>query len=62
MRQNALLEKLVADQLRTDIPSSVPRFSSCSRTYRRGSRERIQIFEGVVIKLRVLVSSYLHCS
>ena len=51
MRQNALLEKLVADQLRTDIPEF--RAGDSVRVHARiveGSRERIQIFEGVVIK------------
>ena len=53
MRQNALLEKLVADQLRTDIPEF--RAGDSVRVHARiveGSRERIQIFEGVVIKRR----------
>lgn len=51
MRQNALLEKLVADQLRTDIPEF--RAGDSVRVYARiveGSRERVQMFEGVVIK------------
>ena len=51
MRQNALLEKLVADQLRTDIPEL--RAGDSVRVYARiveGSRERVQLFEGVVIK------------
>lgn len=51
MRQNALLEKLVADQLRTDIPEF--RAGDTVRVYARiveGSRERVQLFEGVVIK------------
>ncbi|CAM4363425.1 50S ribosomal protein L19 [Weissella hellenica] len=51
MRQNALLEKLVADQLRTDIPEF--RAGDSVRVHARiveGSRERVQIFEGVVIK------------
>lgn len=51
MRQNALLEKLVADQLRTDIPEF--RAGDSVRVYARiveGSRERVQLFEGVVIK------------
>ena len=51
MRQNALLEKLVAYQLRTDIPEF--RAGDSVRVYARiveGSRERVQLFEGVVIK------------
>jgi len=51
MRQNALLEKLVADQLRTDIPEF--RAGDSVRVYARiveSSRERVQLFEGVVIK------------
>jgi len=51
MRQNALLEKLVADQLRTDIPEF--RAGDSVRVHARiveGSRERVQLFEGVVIK------------
>lgn len=51
MRQNALLEKLVADQLRTDIPEF--RAGDSLRVHARiveGSRERVQMFEGVVIK------------
>ncbi len=51
MRQNALLEKLVADQLRTDIPEF--RAGDSVRVHARiveGSRERVQMFEGVVIK------------
>ncbi len=53
MRQNALLEKLTADQLRTDIPEF--RAGDTVRVYARiveGSRERVQLFEGVVIKRR----------
>ena len=44
MRQNALLEKLVADQLRTDIPEF--RAGDSVRVHARiveGSRERVQI-------------------
>ncbi|KRN76309.1 50S ribosomal protein L19 [Weissella minor] len=53
MRQNALLEKLTADQLRTDIPEF--RAGDTVRVYARiveGSRERVQLFEGVVVKRR----------
>ena len=51
MRQNALLEKVVADQLRTDLPEF--RAGDSVRVHARiveGSRERVQMFEGVVIK------------
>ena len=51
MRQNALLEKLVADQLRTDMHEF--RAGDSVRVHARiveGSRERVQMFEGVVIK------------
>ncbi|TYC50076.1 50S ribosomal protein L19 [Weissella muntiaci] len=51
MRQNALLEKLTASQLRTDIPEF--RAGDSVRVHARiveGSRERVQLFEGVVIK------------
>ncbi len=46
-----MLEKLVADQLRTDIPEF--RAGDSVRVHARiveGSRERVQMFEGVVIK------------
>ncbi|MCW0952712.1 50S ribosomal protein L19 [Weissella ceti] len=51
MRQNALLEKLTASQLRTDLPEF--RAGDTVRVHARiveGSRERVQLFEGVVIK------------
>jgi large subunit ribosomal protein L19 len=51
MRQNALLEKLTASQLREDIPAF--RAGDSVRVYARiveGTRERVQLFEGVVIK------------
>ncbi|AIM62593.1 50S ribosomal protein L19 [Weissella ceti] len=51
MRQNALLEKLTADQLRTDLPEF--RAGDTVRVHARiveGTRERVQLFEGVVIK------------
>jgi large subunit ribosomal protein L19 len=51
MRQNTLIEKITADQLRSDIPDF--RAGDTVRVYARiveGSRERIQLFEGVVIK------------
>ncbi|KRN75603.1 50S ribosomal protein L19 [Weissella kandleri] len=51
MRQNALLEKLTESQLRSDIPDF--RAGDTIKVYARiveGSRERIQLFEGVVIK------------
>lgn len=51
MRQNSLIEKITADQLRSDMPDF--RAGDTIRVYARiveGSRERIQLFEGVVIK------------
>lgn len=51
MRQNALIEKVTAGQLRKDIPDFRP--GDTVRVHARiveGSRERIQLFEGVVIK------------
>ncbi|MCM0583511.1 50S ribosomal protein L19 [Weissella diestrammenae] len=51
MRQNALLEKLTESQLRSDVPDF--RAGDTVKVYARiveGSRERIQLFEGVVIK------------
>ncbi len=51
MRQNSLLEKLTKEQLRNDIPEF--RAGDSVRVHARiveGSRERIQLFEGVVIK------------
>lgn len=53
MRQNKLIEKITASQLRDDIPEF--RAGDTVRVHARiveGSRERIQIFEGVVIKRR----------
>ncbi|CAM3097372.1 50S ribosomal protein L19 [Lactiplantibacillus plajomi] len=51
MRQNKLIEKITNDQLRTDIPDF--RAGDTVRVHARvveGTRERIQLFEGVVIK------------
>jgi len=51
MRQNQLIEKLTNEQLRTDIPDF--RAGDSVRIHARvveGTRERIQLFEGVVIK------------
>ena len=51
MRQNKLIEKITASQLRDDIPEF--RAGDTVRVHARiveGSRERIQMFEGVVIK------------
>ncbi len=50
---NQLLRELVSEQLRTDIPKFRP--GDTLRIHvkvREGSRERIQVFEGVVIKRR----------
>lgn len=51
MRQNQLIEKITNEQLRTDIPDF--RAGDTVRVHARvveGTRERIQLFEGVVIK------------
>ena len=51
MRQNALIEKITAGQLRKDIPDF--RAGDTVSVHARiveGSRERVQLFEGVVIK------------
>ena len=51
MRQNQLIEKLTASQLRDDIPEF--RAGDTIRVHAKiveGTRERIQIFQGVVIK------------
>ena len=51
MRQNQLIEKINNEQLRTDIPDF--RAGDTVRVHARvveGTRERIQLFEGVVIK------------
>ncbi|MCL6637213.1 MAG: 50S ribosomal protein L19 [Alicyclobacillus sp.] len=48
-----LLQKVTADQLRTDIPAFRP--GDTVRVHvkvREGQRERIQVFEGVVIRRR----------
>lgn len=53
MRQNPLIEKINSDQLRTDIPNFRP--GDTIRVHAKvveGTRERIQLFEGVVIKRR----------
>ncbi|GAA3615487.1 50S ribosomal protein L19 [Secundilactobacillus similis] len=53
MRQNQLIEKINQDQLRTDIPNFRP--GDTIRVHAKvveGTRERIQLFEGVVIKRR----------
>ncbi len=50
---NPLIEAVTKDQLRTDIPDFRP--GDTVRVHAKvveGSRERIQIFEGVVIKRR----------
>ncbi|CAH1854148.1 MULTISPECIES: 50S ribosomal protein L19 [Convivina] len=51
MRQNSILENVTSAQLRTDIP--VFRAGDSVRVHARiveGTRERVQLFEGVVIK------------
>lgn len=51
MKQNQLLELVTKDQLRSDLPDF--RAGDTVRVHARiveGTRERVQIFEGVVIK------------
>ena len=51
MRQNQLIEKITASQLRDEIPEF--RAGDTVRVHAKiveGTRERIQIFQGVVIK------------
>ena len=51
MRQNTILENVTSAQLRSDIPEF--RAGDTVKVYAKiveGSRERIQLFEGVVIK------------
>ena len=51
MRQNQLIEKITVSQLRDDIPEF--RAGDTVRVHAKiveGTRERIQIFQGVVIK------------
>src|ERR1700682_582255 len=50
---NSLLRQVVSDQIRSDLPSFRP--GDTLRVHvkvREGNRERIQVFEGVVIKRR----------
>ena len=51
MRQNTILENVTSAQLRTDIPAF--RAGDTVKVYAKiveGSRERVQMFEGIVIK------------
>lgn len=51
MKQNQVLEKITATQIRDDIPDF--RSGDTIKVYARiveGERERVQLFEGVVIK------------
>jgi len=53
MRQNTILQNVTSAQLRTDIPAF--RAGDTVKVYAKiveGSRERVQLFEGVVIKRR----------
>ncbi|MDN6899501.1 50S ribosomal protein L19 [Oenococcus sicerae] len=53
MRQNQVLENLTQSQLRSDIPDFRP--GDGVKVYARiveGERERVQLFEGVVVKRR----------
>lgn len=48
-----VLSEIVADQLRTDLPAIVP--GDTVRVFAKvveGNRERIQMFEGLVIRMR----------
>lgn len=48
-----VLNEIVADQLRTDIPAIVPGDTvKVSAKVVEGNRERIQVFEGLVIRVR----------
>lgn len=52
-KMNKLIEEITKDQLKTDIPAFRP--GDTVRVHAKvveGTRERIQIFEGVVIKRR----------
>ena len=52
MSNHKLIEAVTKSQLRTDLPTFRSGDTLRVRSYRRGSRERIQVFEGVVIKRR----------
>ena len=55
-----LIEELTQEQLRSDIPAFRPGDTvHVHAKVVEGTRERIQIFEGVVIKRRVLASAKL---
>ena len=48
-----VLNEIVADQLRTDIPAIVPGDTvKVAAKVVEGNRERIQVFEGLVIRVR----------
>ncbi len=48
-----VLNEIVADQLRTDLPAIVPGDTvKVSAKVVEGNRERIQVFEGLVMRVR----------
>jgi large subunit ribosomal protein L19 len=51
--QVTVLDEIVADQIRTDLPELAPGDTvRVSMKVREGNRERIQIFEGTVMRMR----------
>ena len=48
-----VLDEIVADQLRTDLPTIVPGDTvRVAAKVVEGNRERIQVFEGIVMRMR----------
>jgi large subunit ribosomal protein L19 len=51
--QVTVLDEIVADQIRTDLPEIAPGDTvRVSVKVREGNRERIQVFEGTVMRMR----------
>jgi large subunit ribosomal protein L19 len=51
--QVTVLDEIVADQIRTDLPELAPGDTvRVSMKVREGNRERIQVFEGTVMRMR----------
>jgi large subunit ribosomal protein L19 len=49
----SILDEIVADQIRTDLPQLAPGDTvRVSVKVKEGNRERIQVFEGTVMRLR----------
>jgi ribosomal protein L19 len=49
----SILDEIVADQIRTDLPELAPGDTvRVSVKVKEGNRERIQVFEGTVMRLR----------